>query len=359
MRKFSVLAIALAAASVAQAQSASGPQLFGVIDLGYLNVRADGTGSSSQVGTDGNTSSRLGVRGTEDLGGGLAAEYWLEAAVTPDSGVGGGTSTTNKDSVNPGGLTFGRRSTLGLKASWGEVRLGRDYVPSFNNLTVANHPFGTNGVGSAGQLFYPVAAGGTTARTNVRASNSVAYHLPRSLGGFNGTIMYAMGEQPSNAAGGTDKDGNHLGFRVGYGAGPLNAALASGKTKYATGDYTQTNFAINYKVGMAKLMYLWGQNKVGTTKTTANMLGAQVDVSAAGQVRLAYTWLTASGVANDANQWALGYQHALSKRTALYTNYSRVHNKGTGTRFTVGGGLGVTTAGGDASGFEVGLRHSF
>ena len=88
------------------------------------------------------------------------------------------------------------------------------------------------------------------------------------------------------------------------------------------------------------------------------MLGTQYDVGT-GQVRFAYTVLKAENVANDANQWALGYVHNLSKRTALYTNYSQVKNKGTGKQFVVGGGNGVTDAGGSSSGFEIGLRHAF
>ena len=357
MQKIRYVALAIAALSGAASQAQSNVTVFGLLDLGYLNVRASGSGSVSSVNSDGNTSSRFGARGTEDLGGGLKANFWLEAAVAPDSRVGGSTSTTNKDSVGSNGLTFGRRSTVGLSGGWGEMRLGRDYVPSFNNLTVAMHPFGTNGVGNAGQLFYPVNTGGTTVRTHVRASNSIGYVLP-DMGGFNGQIMYALGEQASNAAGGTSSDGKHLGFRLGYAAGPLRAALASGKTNYATGDYTQTNFAANYAFGPAKLMYLWGQNKVGSTKTTSNMLGTQYTVGA-GEVRFAYTVLKAEGVANDANQWALGYVHNLSKRTALYTNYSQVKNKGTGKQFVVGGGNGVTDAGGSSSGFEIGLRHAF
>ena len=255
MKKLRYVALAVAAFGSVAAQAQSNVTVFGLLDVGYLNTRASGSGSVSSLNSDGNTSSRFGARGTEDLGGGLAANFWLEAAIAPDSGVGGSTSTTNKDSVGSNGLTFGRRSTVGLAGGWGEVRLGRDYVPSFNNLTVAMHPFGTNGVGNAGQLFYPVNTGGTTVRTHVRASNSIGYLLPSNLGGFNGHIMYALGEQASNAAGGTSKDGNHVGFRLGYAAGPLNAAFASGKTNYATGDFTQTNFAANYAFGPAKLMY--------------------------------------------------------------------------------------------------------
>ncbi len=348
--------VALASlASLAHAQATV--EIFGLADVGYLHTSADGGGSVNSLNADGNTSSRFGFRGTEDLGGGLKAAFWLEGAFSPDSGIGGATSTTNKDSVGSSGFTFGRRSTVSLVSTWGEVRLGRDYVPSFNNLAVAMHPFGTNGVGNAGQLFYQVNTGGTTARTNVRASNSVGYLLPDTLGGLYGQVMYAMGEQASNA-GATVDDGNHVGARIGYRAGPLNLALASGTTKYATGDFTQSNFAINYVVGPAKLMYLWGKSEVGVTKTTSNMLGTQWKVGT-GEVRFAYTTLKADAVANDATQWAVGYVHDLSKRTALYTNYSQVSNDGVGTKFTVGGGNSVVTPGGASSGYEFGIRHSF
>lgn len=351
------LAIAALASFGSAAMAQSNIETFGILDIGVLSARASGSGSVNTLNTDGNSSSRLGFRGKEDLGGGMNANFWIEAAVNPDTGTGGGTSTNNKDSVNTGSLTFGRRSTVGLSGSWGELRLGRDYVPSFANLTVAMHPFGTNGVGSAGQLFYPVSAGGTTVRTNVRASNSVGYILP-AMGGVYGQLMYAMGEQASNAAGGTSKDGNHVGGRIGYAAGPLNIAFATGKTNYATGDFTQTNLAANYQFGPAKLMYLWGQNKVGSTKTTANMLGTQYTVGQ-GEIRFAYTTVKAENVANDANQVAIGYLHNLSKRTALYTNYSQVTNKGTGKQFFVGNGIAATDAGGSSSGLEVGIRHTF
>lgn len=341
-------------------------EIFGLLDIGYLYTSADGNGSVSSINTDGNTSSRLGFRGTEDLGGGLKAAFWLEASVGPDSGVGGSTSLDNRGAGAAGingsaGLTFGRRSTVSLIGGFGELRLGRDYVPSFNNLTVSWHPFGTNGVGNAGQLFYQVNTGGTTARTNVRASNSVGYFLPANLGGFTGHFMYAMGEQASNAGvppGAIADDGNHVGARIGYRSGALNMSIATGTTKYATGDFTQSNFAINYQFGAAKLMYLWGKNDVGVTSTTSNMVGTQYKLGT-GEVRFAYTTLKADKVANDATQWAVGYVHDLSKRTALYANYSQLSNDGVGTRFTVGSGNNTTTPGGGSTGYEFGVRHSF
>jgi predicted porin len=344
--------VTLAAAPAAQAQVT----VFGVMDLAVNYARADGASSLTRLEPDGNTSSRLGLRGTEDLGGGLKANFWTEAAVSPDTGTGGATSTNNKDSVSTGGLTWGRRSTVGLSGGFGEVRLGRDYVPSFSNLTTSMHPFGTNGVGSSGHLFYPVNAGGTTVRTSVRASNAIGYFLPDNPAGVYGNVMWATGEQNPGTA--TEKDGNHVGVRLGWRGGPVNLAAARGKTRYATGDYVQSNAGANVKLGPARLMALWGRNEVGTTSTRTWMLGTQVSVGEAGELRFAYSQLKASGVANDARHIALGYVHDLSKRTSLYATVARIDNKGTGTRFSPGG-VATTEAGGNADGAEFGLKHSF
>jgi len=355
-----IMAAAAATLCAAGAQAQSSVQLFGVIDTGVAYL-SEPNRHRTLVQSDGNTSSRLGFRGTEDLGGRLTASFWLEAAVATDSGLGAGTNTNNQGSgaasgaAGGQGLTFGRRSTVGLGGPWGEVRLGRDYVPTFSNLTTSMHPFGTNGVGSSGSLFFPVAAGGTTARTSVRASNSIGYVLPANLGGFYGSAMMALGENANNA-GATEDDGDYKGVRIGWRGHGFNTAFATGKTQYATGDYTQTNFGANYQWGPAQLMYLWGRNKVGATRTTAQMIGVQYRVGT-GELRAAYTRLKAVGVANDATHMAIGYVWDLSKRTALYANYGVIDNKGTGTAFDVG--LGVTRPGGTSRGVEAGIRHSF
>jgi predicted porin len=347
-----LLALAAMAANGAQAQTGS-VQLFGLMDIGVQMLKSSGSDQRWLVNSDGNTSSRFGVRGTEDLGGGLKAGFWLESAVSVDDGTSGATSTNNKDSVS-GGLTWGRRATLQLSGPWGELRLGRDYVPSFGNLTTSMHPFGTNGVGSSGLMFYPVPAGGTTARTQVRASNSIGYFLPSGLGGLYGHAMVALGEQGPGA---TRKDGQLQGMRIGWRHEGFNVSAAVSKTRYATGDYTQSNVGASYKWGPARLMALWGENKIGVTKTTATMVGTQWEVSAQGEIRFAYTQLKARNVASDATHIALGYVHDLSKRTALYANVARIDNKARGVRFNVG--LATTVPGGNSGGVEAGIRHSF
>jgi predicted porin len=346
-----LLGLGGAAISLAAQAQSSNVTVFGVVDTSVNRASASGAGSLTRIVEGGNSNSRFGVRGTEDLGGGQKAGFWLENGFSPDTGVAGATSTNNIDSVT--NALFGRRATVSLMGGWGELRVGRDFVPSFTNLGASTHPFGTNGVGASGSLFYPVAAGGTTPRTNVRSSNGVNYFTP-DLAGFTGHLAYALGEQ--TAAGATHDDGKYAGVRLAYAAGPLGIALAAGKTEYATGDYKQNNVAANYKLGPAKIMLLWGENKVGTTKTSVGMVGAQVDVGS-GQIRAAYTQLDAKGVASDATQLALGYVHDLSKRTALYAAASQIDNKAAGKTFNLG--VAPVTAGGKSTGYEVGLRHNF
>ena len=355
MKKLAPIAAAVLACAAAHAQTSS-VTVFGLLDVSLARFTGDGP-SVTGVMTDGYQSSRLGFRGVEDLGGGLSASFWLEAALSPDTGSGGTTNKNNQPitaaTVNDAGLTFGRRSTVSLASEKaGELRLGRDYTPGFWNLSTF-HPFGTNGVGSAGILFYPVQSGARI--TNVRASNSVGYFLPKNLGGFYGQAMYAYGENSSTSA--SPDDGKVIGARLGYAAGPLDIAVGHTTTKAAAiHDFTQRNIGASYDLKVVKLFALYGRNEVGSTKTKPWNVGVHVPFGA-GVFRAAYGKVKTEGVANDASQWTLGYVHNLSKRTALYTNFSHIDNKRTGTTFNVGSS--VTTPGGQSKGYELGIRHTF
>src|SRR4051794_33733719 len=177
---------ALAVVGVASAQSSV--TLFGVVDAavsGYSNKadnRFTGVGTTvnqTPMTNSGYNSSRLGFRGTEDLGSGLAASFWLEAGLNNNDGSG---------NAEGGGLMFNRRSTVSLSGPFGEIRAGRDYPPTYWNDTVFD-PFGTNGVGSS---LIDTASSATGDRNYVRASNSIGYFLPPNLGGFYGQFMYAF-----------------------------------------------------------------------------------------------------------------------------------------------------------------------
>jgi predicted porin len=385
--KKSLLALAVLGAFAGAAQAQTSVTMFGVVDASVARMSASGKGSNTGIASSGINSSRFGVRGTESLGGGLNASFWLEAGINNDNGNFGGTNTNNQatGASGGGGLTFNRRSTVSLSGDFGEVRIGRDYTPTFWNLTI-NDPFGTNGVGSWATI--GLAGLGNTA---VRASNSVGYFLP-NLGGIYGQVMLAAGENnsqsttppPATPALSTKKDGNYAGFRVGYAAGPIDVALSYGKTNYAlitpfvpaatsgtpavangypaaTGSDTKaTNIAASYNFGIVKPMFVYQDVKTGTQKRTSFLLGATAPLGA-GEARLAYSRLDVKESSNDANQFALGYVYNLSKRTAAYGAYSRLTNKGNGQLALGVNGLGAPSPlpGGNSQGYEVGVRHSF
>ncbi|WP_096698395.1 porin [Polaromonas sp. AER18D-145] len=359
MKKSLVALAILAAAGVASAQSSV--TLFGVVDAVYAHGSGSGVGSSSksQLTDSGYNSSRLGFRGTEDLGGGMSASFWLEAGMNNDNGSGDLTSLNNQTggTTGGGGLTFNRRSTVSLASGLGELRLGRDYTPQFWNQTVFD-PFGTNGVGTTQTLNSSL--GGNTA---VRASNSIGYFLPGNLGGFYGQFQAYMGENNKTGAA-TEKDGNGSAIRLGYANGPINVAMATSSTKFAatatTGKIRSTNLGGSYDFGVAQAMALVTRDKVSSTPTSVTgkgaLIGALVPMGA-GQIRVAYsTYKTDAAGTPKSKKWALGYVHNLSKRTALYTTFARVTNSGGASQALNGA---VTAVNARSTGYDFGIKHSF
>jgi predicted porin len=353
MKKPLIALAVLATAGVASAQSSV--TLFGIVDA----TLAYGHGSVSnltQLTNSGYNKSRLGFRGTEDLGGGMSASFWLEAGLVNDDGQGAASNSNNQASgagaavAGRQGLTFNRRSTVSLAGGWGEVRLGRDYTPQFWNLTLFD-PFGANGVGT-NQIQNSIITG----VTGVRASNSFGYFLPGNLGGFYGQAQYYLGENNSGTP--TDKDGNGDGLRVGYANGPFNVALALSRTKYAAGDVGQNNIAGEWNFGMARLqaLYEWDKNDALPAKGKGYLVGGLVPVGA-GEIHLAYSRYKVTRAGDPTSKkLALGYVHNLSKRTALYATVARETNSG-GAAGALNGA--VTAVNGNSTGYDLGIRHSF
>jgi predicted porin len=383
MKKSLVALAALAVAGMASAQSSV--TLFGVVDAGisYYDAKTSTpTGSVKQSqwaqSTSGYNSSRLGFRGTEDLGGGLAASFWLEAGLSNDNGGTGGTAITSGTATATN--FFNRRSTVSLSGGFGEVRIGRDYTPTFWNDTVFD-PFGTNGVGTnviqAAHSAVLVGAGQATDNNATRASNTIGYFLPPNLGGFYGQFQYALDEQVKQTGLSRSKAGRYIGGRAGYANGPLDVALAYGQSTVSdnivtgnTVDAKTFNLGASYDFGVAKAFA-----EVSRVKNTADLpvffgddsvnlngflVGATVPVGA-GLIRVAYSQAKASIIGPDprARKFAIGYVHNLSKRTALYATYAHISNKD-GSAITTGGSpTFVTGTAGNANGYDFGIRHAF
>lgn len=360
MKKSLIALAVMAAAGAASAQSSV--TLFGIVDATLNWSKSSGgtlTGAGDtrfRVTNSGYNSSRLGFRGTEDLGGGMSASFWLEAALNNDDGTGAATG---------GGLNFQRRSTVSLAGNWGELRIGRDYTPSFWNLTVFD-PFGTNGVGTTVTLQSAFTGGNT-----VRASNSIGYFAPRNLGGFYGQVQYGENELPNTTTPSAAIDnGRYMGFRVGYAAGPFNVALGVGRTDMfiAPGvddDITQMNLGGQWDFGVAKLMGQFVKDDVNGVDAKGWLIGGLVPMGA-GEIRASYSQYKWDLVGDPrVRKLALGYVHNLSKRTAVYATVARARasDGATTAQMTGMSGLGARSSAAGSSvtgtGFDFGIRHSF
>jgi predicted porin len=340
-QRFALALAAVAACAAGGAHAQSTVTLFGVVDANLRHVK-NGDTKVNQLGTDGLSSSRLGFRGTEDLGGGLTAGFWLEAALNPDDG-----STRPK--------FWHRRTTVSLSGGFGEVRLGRDFTPTYTGLGDFD-AFGDNGIGSFSKVQSSLTA---TVNTNTRADNEVSYFLPKGLGGVYGQVSVAAGE-------GTVGN-KYIGARLGYAAGPLNVSGSYGTTEASAGEdkYKIGNLGAAYDFGVVRVLGAVSQMKFIDRKEDLLLIGATVPVGS-GLLRASVaranlsggTTATATADADDATLVALGYTHSLSKRTALYTTVASINNKGA-QRFSVGTTTPALAAGQKSSGLELGLRHSF
>jgi len=362
MKKTFVAAAACAAAGLACAQSSV--TVFGVLDAAVTYTTGSGPVSTSkwQLTNSANSFSRLGFRGTEDLGGGLSAGFWLEAGLMNDTGSGFATNTNNQLNGNlGGGLTFNRRSTVSLAGRFGELRIGRDYTPSFWNTALFD-PFGTGSGIGASQLYF-TGLGGVAAPTGTRASNSIGYFLPAGLSGFYGQAMYAMGENLSNTVPSDARhDGDYAGVRVGWQGGPWHVSLATGTTQYATGDLRVSNLGLAYTVASLNNLKLTSElydESLGQVDGRGALVGFIWPVGP-GEVRFSYAWYERIPVGDvpkpTTSKVALGYVHNLSKRTAVYATVARISNSNGASQALTGA---TTSPNSSSTGTEFGVRHAF
>jgi predicted porin len=359
MKKSLIALAVLAASSAAMAQSSV--TLFGVVDAAL----AFGRGSLSdrtQLKNTGYQTSRLGFRGTEDLGGGMSAGFWLETGFMADDGSGTATNTNNQASgaTSGGGLTFNRRATVSLSGGFGEVRLGRDYSPQYKNIDVFD-VFDTVGVGAS--QVYVTSQATTGGPTIVRASNGISYFLPSNLGGFYGQVQGYFGENPQNSSTPAVKlvedDGNGGAIRLGYANGPVDVALATSITKFSTGDIKTSNVGASYDFGVVKLLGAYSQDKNNGVGLDGKgwQLGLTAPVGP-GLIRAQYSTFKIDTAAADphTDKLSLGYVHNLSKRTAVYATVAHVRNKN-GAAMALNGA--TTKVNGNSTGYDFGIRHAF
>ena len=356
--KKSLLALAVLGAYAGVASAQSSVTLYGTVDLDGKYVKNDGSAKRLSLGRDGINSSQLGFRGVEDLGGGLKAGFLLLSSVGADAGdIGAGQSAAGS------GKFWTRRSTVSLFSNAGELRLGRDYTPTFWNNTIFD-AFGTNGLGDSTHVLQMA----TT--TFVRADNSIGYFLPSNIGGFYGQFMAAAAEP--GQAGQTSNNGRYVGGRVGFAAGPFDVAFAYAQQRNATfptlGNNQDTwNVGGAYDFGFLKLMGYYDHDKRDNLKEDRYSISGVIPMGQ-GEVHVGYdrsklknSIVPAASFSNTIWQVKATYQYNLSKRTAMYATVSELDN-GDHSAASIASGTSITAApgiGGKSKGFELGVRHFF
>lgn len=331
----------------------------GVVDLSVRHANS-GASSATTLASGGNSTSRLIISGTEDLGAGWRAGFWLEGTMFADTGG--------------GGLQFDRRSTVSLYSRFGELRLGRDWTPVFWG-SVMGDPFVATGVGSISNFLNPGVntvfqrAFGAKPSTLSRASNAVEYWLPPDLGGVYGQVMQAFGEQVVGQSQNAQGNYKYQAYRLGYRTKQVDVAIYGGRTRI---DAAQRHLT---QQGVYGAYTFDGGTRLSAAVTQSSYLDARqrhllVGLSVPIQqwvIKAAYNHLDQKGGdgagrridANDAASLTLGVEYHLSKRTLVYGTAAHLRNKGA-AKFTVAGApITSVTPGARSRGYEIGVRTSF
>lgn len=320
--KRSLLALALFGAFAGAASAQSSVTVYGIVDLG-ITKQNSGTsflaGGNGLTGTAGNRwdmrqgyASRLGFRGIEDLGGGLRAAFNIEHRFTPDNGVTGTTPGVANQ------FWFGR-STVSLQGGFGEVLLGRDYIPAFW-VALASDPFGFNTVGQLGTAHTFAGYNGSDSAPgfiSTRANNSLIYKSPVIAGGLTGSASVSLGEGARGTL------GRQMGGNIEYKAGPIYAGVGIDQIKNngVGSDPQLFVLAASYDFGFIKPFLGFSRNRPAVGGNTRDFsVGLNAPIGAVGVVHAAVARLDPSGANNNTTKLALGYEHNLSKRTSLYAD---------------------------------------
>ncbi|MCE3263264.1 MAG: porin [Pseudoduganella sp.] len=327
MKRLCLTLLALAACAPA-AQAQHGVTVYGVADLAVVRDTDSGV-TTMKVDSGLQTASRLGFRGYEDLGDGMAASFVIESQIEADTGT-----------PSFGSKVFGSQVWVGLSGPLGAVRMGRMFTPYFGAIAT-NDPFDAKGPGEATRLFQD---------SGVRMDNTIKYSLPPSWGGFYADLAYGFGE-----SGVGQRAKRQLSMDAGYAAGPLNTVLAYHQTNDGQGRQLVRSVLAggNYDLGKLRAWLLLARNRNdGTLDTYDYLLGVSVPL---GVTTLAATYVRKQDrlLANaDAQQLALGFYYPLSKRTNTYFIASDLRNDAL-ARYQ------ASVPGGDRRLFACGMRHQF
>lgn len=391
-KKIIALAIAGLASTAAFAQS--NVTIYGSLDYGYayrtdarkpagansaINNMRGVADSSSRLDGGQAQGNRLGFKGVEDLGNGLKAVFLIEQGFNENGGSTGNNNTAGNQ-TNIGAVAgFTRQAYVGLAGNFGTLIGGRLYTPYWS-FTGAIDPFGHGTVGQYDNL-----AGDVNPLLSVaRVDNAVAYVSP-SFGGFTLTGAYS-----NNAVGADSTVDNSLNNTVyallgQYTGGPVTAgvsyhliqAASSSGAVSATKDIQNLTVGGVFDAKVVKVHAMYSWNEIDQVAASADiklnnyMLGLSAPI---GKATIKASYQLSDGNFNaggNAQQYAIGANYALSKRTDLYTAFSMIDNDNetrNGVTASRRAALGDASNSGYSAGttvvpfqtgFQFGVRHTF
>ncbi len=376
MKKLTLVAGAvLALVSTTSALAQSSVTLYGIVDAAVTYNTKQVGGSRTGIDAGQLATSRWGMRGTEDLGGGLKANFVLEGTLINDTGAtglgfGSPTPAAGQPFVNSAAGSsnsmFDRQATVGISGGFGAITLGRqntvlvDVIGLAEPTSFAQAPINPNVVYSllnSGALYstYGTNDGGSAFRQN----NSIRYATP-VISGFGGALMHGFGEQPGNSSANT-----YSGISGFFSNGTSGASLGYAKLSNRADNSKLTMWGAGAKYAVTSELTLratYAQNKVDTTNRKIAVAGVGVDFLVMPALTLtgAYYNVKLSGAGEGkANHFVGVAKYALSKRTNLYTTLTHV-KAGSTAAADLSVASGLVTAGNDrASRFAVGVLHAF
>lgn len=326
--KRSLLALAALTAFAGAASAQSSVTMYGRVDLSIgKNIGSDAKFLANGSG------SRLGMRGTEDLGGGMSALFNIETRFDADTGA---AQNFNVRGLTPTGTTpapgtsnrfWGARSLVGLQGGFGQIVFGREYTTAFLGNQLIADPWGWDTVAAQNGI---TGLGGIA---KVRNDSSITYKI--GGGGFSFGAQIAEATDAINTF-----DSKPTNFNVGYAAGPLNASFGYEKTGRV--DEKMWSVQASYNLGFMKPGFFYGKGT--TVNDTADHKGMMFTVTApmgAGEFRASYGTLKANDT-TVSKRLAAGYHYSMSKRTTLYVDFANDSEAAT-----------------SKSAYDVGIKHNF
>jgi predicted porin len=368
--KKSLIALAALATVATAAQAQSSVTIYGVLDAGIANTTGASGGTVTGLQNGILSTPRLGFRGNEDLGGGLKANFNLEAELLVTNGTAAPTSTTT---------LFSRAAWVSLSGNFGELKLGRQNTIAYDVAA----KFDPMGAGNLGGIITTADSATATAGSgnsfnsygNTRWDNAVQYYTPK-VGGAQANVQYRIGGVAGdNAAGKGVSAGLH------YAAGKFEASasylaeyaaststvVTAANYNIAAGNKTFDHYGIyaSYDFGVAKAIAGHTETKgagVDGKAFVTDFVGAIVPLTGALSARVTYAAINNKDLGKKPEQYSAGLQYAMSKRTTLYTVYARAQQDGLTALNTASTSKFTNTtavAGKDQSTVAVGVRHTF